>query len=654
MDEATKLVSELQEKLTELDHKVWQYRCNMTSEFEKYAESLLAGVPEDISETVSKTIAESMKGCRSLYPDGARSIESFSTGTGRANGAGQSQSGTVPFTATFRRPSIETKDESPRSPHHEREKEFQGLFTPHYLPLLDSTDRNERRSSPEPPLSPRQDLKGKQKEMEDAEPDTIEVIRSLTSTPEPRPRPEPPRRRNTDSISITSDGSGTATPRSALRRSSTSSKSHSPRRVRFDVMGEEVSTFSYSWPTRKPGTFGSATKLAPYGKFISNFIQVLPTASPRPFQPIIPDEIATRAYPDSDKEAGSEQIEDVDSPPPKRISSSQRLRALSRSPLADDGTEWTTVSAPPDGSASVESNGFRGSDDEDELLEIGKSKSKMSPLPTTTSTISKKLSPSPFEEGGGGVPIDSKEIDNTEEEQAETFSDDEMLDMPPLRRQSASPASMLSPAIPADISGNKSPTASTRSPGKPLHSLETTGSIPQTEGSQFSAEEYDHDDLFHFDDGDDDDADDQKAPPIALKEEVDDSSEVSESPADESPVSPLKEPVNLSEYSASPAREIVRPPRGSKSEETPSSMGIVGSYKGRVFSLPIVSPEVHAIAASMGDVHSFVGSVHGRTGLDESDDQAFRASFKNSGTPRSLSERMRMEDIMEAEEQKRR
>ncbi len=83
-------------------------------------------------------------------------------------------------------------------------------------------------------------------------------------------------------------------------------------------------------------------------------------------------------------------------------------------------------------------------------------------------------------------------------------------------------------------------------------------------------------------------------------------------------------------------------------------MGVVGSYKGRVFSLPIVSPEVHAIAASMGDIHSFVGSVHGRTGLDESDDQAFRASFKNSGTPRSLSERMRMEDIMEAEEHKRR
>src|SRR5450756_236250 len=76
MDEATKLVSELQQKLTELDHKVWQYQRDMTSEFEKYAEDLLREVPQDISETVSKTIAESMKGCRFLYPDGARSIES--------------------------------------------------------------------------------------------------------------------------------------------------------------------------------------------------------------------------------------------------------------------------------------------------------------------------------------------------------------------------------------------------------------------------------------------------------------------------------------------------------------------------------------------------------------------------------------------------
>jgi hypothetical protein len=373
-------------------------------------------------------------------------------------------------------------------------------------------------------------------------------------------------------------------------------------------------------------------------------IQVLPTASPRSFRPIIPDTIYPHAYPDSDEE---KQIEDVEEPPPKRISSSQRLRALSRSPLAEDGTKWTTVMAPPDGSASVATNGIQTSDDEDEQLEIGgRSKASVAKAPSDKSSISKAL---------GSPPSDDSEAvalgENKEEEQAETPSDDEMLDMPPLRRQSASPASMLSPAIPQDISGNKSPTASTRSPGKPLHSLETTGSIPQTTGSQFS-EEYDHDDLFHFDDGD---VDGQKNPPPRKEEEDDEASSSDETARDDTPSSPLKEPepTKLSPYSTSPARDIVRSNHRAKSEETPASKGIVGSYKGRPFSIPIVSPEVHAMAASLGEVNSFVGSVHGRTGLDESDAQSFRASLRNSGTPRSLSERMRMEDIMEAEEQKR-
>jgi len=281
MDEAAKLVSELQEKLTELDHKVWQYQRDMASEFEKYTEDLLAGVPDDVSETVSKTIAESMKGCRSLYPDGARSIESFSTGSGRVNGAGRSQQpGSAPIAAAFQRRASETIDDSPKSPLHEREQEFQGLFTPSYLPLLDSTTRNERRPSPEPPLSPRQDLKGKQKDMDESEVDTSEDTRSLTTTPEPR-RPNPPRRRNTDSFSIASDWSGTTTPRSALRRSSISSKSHSPRRVRFDVMGEEVSTFSHFWSDGCLGRFTPRRQLASHENFIltcPRFYQQLPRA----------------------------------------------------------------------------------------------------------------------------------------------------------------------------------------------------------------------------------------------------------------------------------------------------------------------------------------------------------------------------------------
>jgi hypothetical protein len=229
MDEATKLVSELQQKLTQLDQKVWQYRVDMESEFEKYEEKLLCGVPSDVSETVSKAIAESKKGCRSLYPDEARPIESLSLpGSGRANGAGQAQPGTAPIVTAFQRQATDKTDDSPKFPYHEREKEFQGLFTPSYLPLLDSTSRNERRSSPPPP--PRlQDLKGKQIDMGDSTVDTSEQTRPYT-----------PKRRNTDSFSIASDWSGSeGTPRrSALRRSSSSKGT----RVRFDVMGEEVRT----------------------------------------------------------------------------------------------------------------------------------------------------------------------------------------------------------------------------------------------------------------------------------------------------------------------------------------------------------------------------------------------------------------------------
>ncbi len=302
--------------------------------------------------------------------------------------------------------------------------------------------------------------------------------------------------------------------------------------------------------------------------------------------------------------------------------------------------------APPDGSASVETNGLQTSDDEDEQLEIGgRSKKSIAPAPSDKSTITKAM-------GGSDGSEELAQSKEQEEEQADSFSDDEMVGMPPLRRQSASPASMLSPAIPQDISGNKSPTASTRSPGKPLHSLETTGSIPQSIGLEFT-EEYKHEDLFHFDDDDaDGDYDEKKSPPPGEDEDESPASDTSD--RDDSPSSPLKEekePLKLSLYPSSPARAIIRPNQRAKSEDTPSK-GVVGSYKGRPFSMEIVSPEVHAMAASLGNFSSFVGSVHGRTGLDESDDASYQASFRGS-LPRSLSERMRLEDIMEAEEQKR-
>jgi hypothetical protein len=64
------------------------------------------------------------------------------------NGAGQSQPGTVPIATAFKGQATDMQDESPKLPQYVRENEFQGLFTPSYLPLLDSPSSNERRSRP--------------------------------------------------------------------------------------------------------------------------------------------------------------------------------------------------------------------------------------------------------------------------------------------------------------------------------------------------------------------------------------------------------------------------------------------------------------------------------------------------------------------------
>ncbi|KAE8454219.1 hypothetical protein EG329_005144 [Mollisiaceae sp. DMI_Dod_QoI] len=602
MDEASKLVSELQSKLADLDRAVWKYRRDMASEFDKYAEGLLRDVPKDVSETVSRTIAESMKGYRSLYPEVEAPLESCATGTHiLPNGDKPPQPPISSMPISFL-PPAHVDEDSPRSPH-ERDREFRGLFTPSYLPLLDSTNRNERRSSITPVSPPPENISPQPKAMDPLHVDASTDTRSLLSSPEVS-RPTTPKRRNTDEVSVTSDLSEGTARRSALRRSSSSSRT-SPRRVRFDVAGEEV----------------------------------LPTASPRSTQSVLTEEIpATTFGEDIDEEPGSEQIEDVDEePPPKRISSSQALRALSRSPLVDDGTTWTTVTAPPDGSASVAtSNGF-SLDDEDEGQRMGNGISQLG--------SSDALGPLGADNGSGYQTTNN--VSDEANDDAETPSDDDLLDMPPLRRQgpsaSSTAAQMLSPASPPDISNNKSPTASTR-PSRAWQDLENLGH-PNVEfkGEDLQFDAGDDDEMFNFDENTE-----RQISTVGPEDEEYDDFDT------EAPTSPItKEP--LSKFSSSPARDIIRPspPR----TVVPTTKGVVGSYKGHPFSLPIVSPDVHARAASLGDVNTFVGSVDGRSGVDESDAKNFRLSGgmgSFSGTPRSLSERMMMDDMREAEAAKSR
>ena len=604
MDEASKLVSELQHKLSELDQKVVRYRRDMVLEFEKYAERLLQGVPTEVSETVSKTVSEAIKGYRSLYPEAA--IESRAAGSNVLQNAFNSDRVTqlkMPSAAQTQDPSIE---EGPRSPH-EREKEFQGVFTPSYLPLLDSTTRNEGRSNTEPATSPQYDINGKGREVGHVDVDERAEIHASTVI-QGQPRPPTPKRRNTDELSIQSDWSDSAPRRSALRRSSSSSNGRSPRQVRFSVAGMEV----------------------------------LPTASPHA-DPILAED-NTPMLGGSDEEAGLEQIEDVDdSPPPKRISSSQALRALSRSPLVDDGTTWTTVSALPDGSPSVATANGSSQDSSSENFQNGNGKSRF-----TLGTRSP-----PLKIAGTSRSFPRKDV---VEDQTETPSDDEMLDMAPLTRQSPSAAKVLSPLNPPDIDNDKSPTSSTRSPNKPLHSIERPSSTDANIGAGMRFDEDDNDEVFSFEENHRQHQNRTAQAEEGTEEGDDDNDTDTEVPNTPQPSEtvPDLQTGPLSHYSTSPATDIHR--FTSLNNHSPISKGVVGSYKGRPFSMDVVNPEVHAQAASMGDINSFVGSLDGRSGFDESDVQSFRESGGIgifSGTPRSMSERMMMDDIHDAERAER-
>lgn len=608
MDEATKLVSDLQFKLAELDHKVYRYQRDMVSEFDKYVEGLLRDVSKDVSETVSRTIKEKKKLYRSLYPEADAPVESCAIGSSSstslirngldANRPPQHTTLTRPISTPFRRPE-EEEEGLPRSPH-EREKEFQGLFTPRYLPLLDDPSRTERRSSKtyEKPFFPIVDTKDKQKEVDIMQVDTGTDTRSLTSSPQVT-RPPTPKRRNTDELSIKSDWSDGTVRRSALRRSSSISKGHhSPRRVRFEFEGEEV----------------------------------LPTSSPVALRSPIGDLPGLSFAEENEEEAGLEQIEDVDEEPaPKRVSSSQALRALSRSPLDDDGTQWTTVTAPPDGSASVATTNIFSSESSSEDLQNSINDSSSESTPRAV-----QISNGTSQHGSGGnsaPPMYARD-------EPETPSDDEMLDiMTPLRRQSQSPASMLSPAVPANIEDNKSPTASTRSTGAAWKDLQSFGGQQKAIRDDDLIFDDDQEVMFNFDEHV---ASPYKPEPLPEEESSESEPELL--------IKSRKSNSQPSSYSRSPAREIIRP----NPNVVPATTGIVGSYKGRPFSMPVVDKDLHDQAASMGDFTSFVGSTHER--VDAGDTRSFSRSGgfgSYSGTPRSMSERLMLDDIMEAEENKR-
>ncbi|KAI0887465.1 uncharacterized protein GGS22DRAFT_109726 [Annulohypoxylon maeteangense] len=592
MDDTTSLVSDLIQKLAELDNKVNIYRQDMAQEFHRYSRQRLQDVPGHVSAKVQKLVAEHFQNYPALSPGLDYDIDPQSQESASDVSTDEKSwpvrqpsppvSPQIPFLPLF---------DSPRSPH-EREREFHGLFTPSYLPLLDAVQRR----SPTPPTLPPQVPEIK-------EPNSHEDTSAATlASPIVLPRPDPVRRHTTDTEeSITSDDSTTRLRRSALRRSSTSSvKAQSPRRVRFDVEGEEV----------------------------------LPTSSP-PISPRAPD------FPPSplgnpagllDESYNAIIInEDTDllgsSPPmPKKITSTDRLKAMARN-SNEDTSKWEVV-------GNLEA---LNDDEEEELVMAGLHSRKANDTyqnsanhvssDNTAHHINDARLPSQL-----GAPLTVvKEVEENEVP-AEGDEIDDVLMMPPLSsfkdKKRFSPPLETTPKSAANIpNSNRTENDLSKSP------------IDSTSEPSLNEE-----DLFDFDDRDFD-LDDREDKSKPVKKYIDEEDEdVDEDEADATPIA--EKPVL---FSTSPAIPVAKPASATPPLPSPHQMAAsVGSYRGKSFSIGVVrDPELHKRAAEMGDFYTFVGSVDGRSGVDES--TSYRPDMTYfDGTPRSLSERLMKEDLDEA------
>jgi len=642
MDEASRLIAELQQKLAQLDHKIWLYRQDMASEFNKYVDGLLRDVSGDVSDKVNEAITESLKNYPSLDvgSQGAdplsRAVNKDVTGN-LALDDSNTESRAIPIPLV--------PDHGPESPlegprnTHEREQEFQGLFTPSYLPLLDSTDRNERMSS-SISLSPASEsmainILARERTTESTS-HTSSSAPSSSSLPLRKP-PTPPRRRNTDEASSNSDQSDTPIRRSALRRSSNPTKQpQSPRHVRFEFAGEEFPTTS------------SPKLESPALEHIEKIPIILGNGE------------------DTDYRTASPQGEEMpDSPPQKRISSSEALRALSRGPIEDDGTQWTEVRAPPDGSASVPKAEGETDDSEDEdALSMrpmtvrdaaGRSNGyiRRSASPNTTNTSDDHQDQTarifqPTNNTNMNGDDDNTKLDVAEEESA-------LADLEPLQpMKTPTPVTTISAAELEEKYADRSKTVATKPSGKPWFVLADGTSLddlPESKGKlEVKINDEDDDDLFEFDE-------------VANRPR-----RIPDPEPDSEPDSPAEDTTeehasSISKYATSPARGILQPATSNPNTSTTNtnttttaSTAPSTSHRSSYhpFNTPIVSEAIHAQAASLGHIQSFVGSV--KDGLDADALQSFRLGASGvgvgslrGGAPRSLSEKMAFDDAMEAQ-----
>ncbi|KAF4974643.1 hypothetical protein FZEAL_8478 [Fusarium zealandicum] len=594
MEEA-RLLDNLERRLCELERKVQTYRHEVAADFLRYYHDLLRDIPPEVVSSIRQSLSKSLP---TEHPDLSLTL-SLDHDPNLALSE-SSQRHLSPPTAGSA--SGSGAAEPPSSPR-DRRRELQGLFIPSYLPLLEGSPvlptSPPLANLPSPPLAmllPEPGIRAEQQQGADMDkPLGLDSLQdALPTAPQSPGRPGHVRRSTDDTTSSGhSDRSESKTPRSALRRSSSATRPpHSPRRVRFDFMGAEV----------------------------------LPTASPRPTDfmtpPSAPDPPSEQAGPNSMLDDEFEE-----QAPPRKISSSEALRALSRTPL-EEGTVWTEVNSIPDEILVKQEhlNTTPLASHEQER----RSPRFIAPEPPSSAYIPESVR---IERTLGSV----SEEPNEDADQDDT-SDEDFLSM-------AKPKSFTNKKVPGSPSVNKfevsKPSEPVSSPKSPVKLQASNG---QTDTANQSDDDED-DDMFYFEGGGFSATPKTRPKPFVLdKEEKEEEVDIPDVPE-----------TDQSLYATSPAVHITR--RHVSSGPTTPTMarfqaGSLGSYKGRPVIMPVVrNPEVHAQAASLGQFNTFVGGLDGRSGMDEGDLSSFRASVANtgfSGTPRSFTERLLMEEAQKS------
>lgn len=641
LTDATVLIAELTSKLAELDRKVAVYRLGMAAEFTKHSEELLNNVPKHLAYRVSRAIEDSLPNYPSLYPSATLDL---SRPTTPANPEEVSWSGNrspppvLPHTSGNPKDPLLLQDQSLQklqTIQRARDQELRGLFVPSYLPLLESVDRplHSPPASPVAVVTPGPDA-------------TLSVATTKPSkeTPPEDCRPSPLRRTTDTSVeSAASDGSSTKIRKSALRRSPASMKADSPRdprRVRFDFEGQEV------LPSSPPQmSIDAITK---------------PDAAARPEDSsALADESYTTSLGDIDGE------QDQHSGKPKKVSSTQALRALSKTPL-DEGTVWTVVNP-----AAV-------SDDSPDLDKTTR-KTPEAGLASQSSTGNDKMDDDKTAENEPkvevGINVFSRTNRKPREVQSESESDNEpALFMASKRRGKKSKKTSrqddevpsLDAAKPASPIVAPQPTISTAEPILPTpttasphtftsmdENLNPTGKETSRSKLQSAVSNLEDDDseLFAFDDdetrgdkaekylpephGDDDDTEPEEE---QLAQSAGASKTYSGLPSSPPINFPVRPPPNLQ-------HEIPTNDTSHSEGTRLASMSIGSLGKMSLMPGPVKDQELLEKVTKMDvEVPFFVGSVNGRSGPDASNIRSYQASLMSpTQTSGSFAERLMWE-----------